>query len=185
VKILHILPDSHFYHASHTGNIDSSWSHPHQKCHRYPHLPEMATQTAEQDFAARNLTAQSEKHRTLYQSYLDHCNAHDLEAMKSFYSIPLSVNDTLRSPAEVTAQFEPLLTAFPDWHWEVKNLTIEGEYLSLHFRVTGTHRGNFQGNEPTGRRVTASQFTLYRVQDGKFSEVWDLLDIQSLIEQTK
>lgn len=122
-------------------------------------------------------------HRALYQSYFECCNAHDLEGMRSFYTSPLRTNDEDRSPNEVTAQFEPLIVGFPDWQWEIRNLTVEGDYLALHFSITGTHQGDFQGIKPTGRQITTSEFTLYHVVDGKFARVWDLLDVSSLIKQ--
>lgn len=122
-------------------------------------------------------------HRALYQSYFERCNAHDLAGMQSFYTSPLRVNDENRSPDEVTAQFEPLIVGFPDWQWEIRDLTVEGDYLALHFRITGTHQGDFQGIKPTGRQITTSEFTLYHVVDGKFARVWDLLDVSSLIWQ--
>ncbi|WP_228003154.1 ester cyclase [Nocardia australiensis] len=55
-------------------------------------------------------------------------------------------------PAAVEAQFLPLFTAFPDWHWEMRNFLADGDYLAVHFTVTGTHRGDFRGIEATGRR---------------------------------
>lgn len=133
--------------------------------------------------AAPDSSAKIEEYRALYASYLEHCNAHNFEGMESFYTSPLNVNDEPWSPKKVTAQFKPLVTAFPDWHWELRNLSIEGDYLALHFRVTGTHQGNFQGIEATGRRVATTQFTLYHVVDGKFADVWDLLDVESLVKQ--
>lgn len=123
------------------------------------------------------------EYRALYSSYLHHCNAHNFEAMKSFYTSPLKINDEWWTPDEVTAQFEPLIAAFPDWHWEMRNLAIDGDYLALHFRVSGTHRGELEGNKATGRAVATSQFTLYCVVDGKFAEVWDLVDMKSLVKQ--
>ena len=74
-------------------------------------------------------------------------------------------------------------TAFPDWHWEARNLVVDGDYIAVHFTVTGTHRGAFQGIEATGRRVSISEFTLYRVEDGKFAEVWDLTDMDAVMRQ--
>jgi predicted ester cyclase len=124
------------------------------------------------------------EHRELYASYLDHCNAHNFEAMQSFYTSPIvKINDENWSPEKVTSQFEPLVTAFPDWHWEMRNISVDGDYLALHFRVSGTHQGELDGHEPTGRTVSTSQFTLYHVVDDKFAEVWDLVDMQSLIKQ--
>jgi predicted ester cyclase len=145
----------------------------------------MATRNLDEGLMTPINTKKIEEYRELYQLYLEHCNSHNFEAMESFYTSPLNVNDEPWDPKKVTAQFKPLVTAFPDWHWEVKHLTIEGDFLALHFTVAGTHKGNFQGIEPTGRRVTTSQFTLYHVVDGKFADVWDLLDIESVVKQIK
>jgi predicted ester cyclase len=79
--------------------------------------------------------------------------------------------------------FEHLISAFPDWHWEIRNLVVDGDYIAVHFTVTGTHRGAFQGIEATGRRVTISEFTLYRVEDGKFAEIWDHTDVDAVMRQ--
>jgi hypothetical protein len=72
---------------------------------------------------------------------------------------------------------------FSFWHWEMRNLVAEGDYIALHFTVTGTHRGDFEGFEATGRRVTISEFTFYRLEDGKFAEVWDHADMDAVMRQ--
>jgi predicted ester cyclase len=129
------------------------------------------------------LMTQGDEYRSLYLSYLKCCNEHDFDGMASFYTSPIKVNDVPMDPAAVTAQFAPLISAFPDWHWEIRHIVVDGDYLALHFTVTGTHRGAFQGIEATGRRVTTSEFTLYRLEDGKFAEVWDLTDMDAVMTQ--
>ena len=126
---------------------------------------------------------QRDEYRSLYLSYLKYCNEHDFVRMASFYTSPIKVNDVPMDPAAVTAQFAPLFSAFPDWTWDMRHLVVDGDYLALHFTVTGTHRGACQGIEATGRRVTTSEFTLYRLQDGKFAEVWDLTDMDAVMRQ--
>jgi steroid delta-isomerase-like uncharacterized protein len=103
--------------------------------------------------------------------------------MASFYTSTIKVNDLPMDPAAVSAQFAPLLSAFPDWHWEIRNLVVDGDHIAVHFTVTGTHRAAFQGIEATGRRVTTSEFTFYRLEDGKFAEVWDLADMDAVMRQ--
>lgn len=122
-------------------------------------------------------------YRSLYQSYLRYCNDHDFDAMASFYTPTITVNDTPMEPAAVTAQFAPLIAAFPDWHWEMRHIVVDEDSIVVHFTVTGTHRGTFQGIEATGRQVSVSEFTLYRLEGGKFAAVWDLLDMDALIKQ--
>ena len=126
---------------------------------------------------------QRDQHRSLYLSYLQCCNEHDFDRMASFYTSPITVNDVPMDPAAVTAQFAPLISAFPDWHWEIRHIVVDGDYIAVHFTVTGTHLGAFQGIEATGRRVTISEFTLYRLEDGKFAEVWDLADMGTVMQQ--
>ena len=127
--------------------------------------------------------SQPEEHRSLYLSYLEYCNDHDLNRMASFYTSTTKVNDVPMDPATVAAQFAALFSAFPDWHWEMRNLLIAGDYIAVQFRVTGTHRGAFQGIEATGRRVTILEFTFYRLEDRKFAEVWDHADMDAAMTQ--
>ncbi|MBK5265136.1 MAG: ester cyclase [Alphaproteobacteria bacterium] len=117
---------------------------------------------------------QRDDNRSIYLSYHEHCNGHDSKGMSSFYTSPIKVNGVTMDPAAVAAQFPSLFSAFPDWHWEIQNLVADDDYVVGRFTGTGTHRADFQGIAATGRRVTVSEFTLYRVQNGKFSEVWDL-----------
>lgn len=103
--------------------------------------------------------------------------------MTAFCTPTLVVNDAPIPAGAVTEQFEPLVHAFPDWRWEVRSLVPERDLISLHFTVTGTHLRTFQGIEATGRRIAVREFTLYRVEDGKFAQVWDLLDVDAVLKQ--
>jgi predicted ester cyclase len=124
-----------------------------------------------------------DEHRSLYLSYLKYCNEHDVDRMASFYEPTMRVNDIPMDRAAVAAQFPPLFSAFPDWHWEIRNLVVDDDYIAGHFAVTGTHQGVFQGIEATHRRVNISEFTFYRVKNGKFAEVWDLADMDAVMRQ--
>ncbi|OFJ54894.1 hypothetical protein BEL07_04870 [Mycolicibacterium grossiae] len=121
--------------------------------------------------------------RALYEAYLDACNAHDFDRMSTFYTSDIHVNDAPMEPTAVSAQFAPIVAAFPDWHWDVRHIAIDGDLISLHFTVGGTHRGEFAGIAATGRRVSVMEFTLYRVRDGKFDAVWDLVDWDAVRRQ--
>ncbi|MFE3224899.1 ester cyclase [Nocardia sp. NPDC059228] len=129
------------------------------------------------------MVTQDNEHRSLYLSYLGYCNEHDFESMASFYTPTIKVDDIPMDPAAVTAQFSPLVSGFPDWHWEMRHLVVDGDYIAVHFTVTGTHRGTFRGIEASGRRVAISEFTLYHLEDGKFAEVWDYTDMDALMRQ--
>jgi steroid delta-isomerase-like uncharacterized protein len=124
-----------------------------------------------------------DNYRSLYLSYLKFCNDHDFDSMASFYTPTIKVNDAPMDPAAVTAQFVPVISAFPDWHWEMRHIVVDDDNIVVQFTVTGTHLGTFQGIEATGRRVSVSEFTRYHLDGGKFAEVWDLLDMDALLKQ--
>jgi predicted ester cyclase len=82
--------------------------------------------------------------------------------MASFYTSTIKVNEVPMNPAAVAAQFAPPFSAFPDWHWEIRNLVVDGDYIAVHFTVTGTHRGVFQGIEATVGWICAMIHKFYR-----------------------
>ena len=129
------------------------------------------------------MVTQRDEYRSLYQSYLEACNEHDFDRMQSFYTSTITVNDVPMDAAAVTAQLVPIVSAFPDWHWNVRHLVIDGDAIALHFSVTGSHRGTFLGIEATGRHVTISEFTLYLVEGGKFAKVWDFAYTDEILRQ--
>ena len=124
-----------------------------------------------------------DEYLSLYLSYLEYCNKHDFEAMATFYAPIIKIEGVPMDPDAVTAQFTPLITAFPDWHWDIRHILIDGDAVAVHFTVTGTHRGTFRGHEATGRRIRVSEFTLYHLEDNRFTEVWDLLDVDAIMRQ--
>jgi steroid delta-isomerase-like uncharacterized protein len=59
---------------------------------------------------------------------------------------------------------------FPDMREEVELMIGEGDWVLGRFRLTGTHRGEFQGVPPSGRRVDIQGLDLVRIADGRIVE---------------
>ena len=74
-------------------------------------------------------------------------------------------------------------TAFPDACTTVENMVAEGDYVALRTSTTGTHRGDWTGIAPTGKRVTLTCNILSRFVGGKQVEVWEEFDRLSLLQQ--
>jgi predicted ester cyclase len=49
----------------------------------------------------------------------------------------------------------PFREAFPDFRMEIVQLVAEGDLVAAHFKCSGTHRGEWRGHAPTGRRFEA------------------------------
>jgi predicted ester cyclase len=66
----------------------------------------------------------------------------------------------------------PFRASFPDFRMEVRNLIAEGDQVVGHFKCSGTHRGKWRGNPPTGRRFEdVDEIYIFRVAEGKLSAV--------------
>ena len=62
----------------------------------------------------------------------------------------------------------PFTRSFPDFRMDVVRIVAEGDLVVGHFRCSGTHRGEWQGQPPTGRRFEQiDEVYIFRVVDGK------------------
>lgn len=60
--------------------------------------------------------------------------------------------------------------AFPDRRFKEELILAEGDYVMLHWSMTGTHRGKILGRPATGKRVQTTGTEIIRVQNGKIVE---------------
>lgn len=73
--------------------------------------------------------------------------------------------------------------AFPDHHETVDDMVTEGDKVVARVTWTGTHQGEFQGIAPTGKQVTFTAITIYRVSGGKIVEIWEEADVLGMVQQ--
>ncbi len=81
-----------------------------------------------------------------------------------------------RSARRVKRLFGEFRTAFPDWQEEIVELVAEGDTVVGRFRCSGTHRREFLGEAPTGRRMEVEEVFFLRAEGGKFVDFWALED---------
>jgi steroid delta-isomerase-like uncharacterized protein len=91
--------------------------------------------------------------------------------------------EAMRGPGEVQQWAARLRAGFPDLHITIEDLLAEGDTVMARWSWTGTHRGEFEGIPPTGRRVSARALEIYRFVDGRVQEVWLELDPMHLLRQ--
>jgi steroid delta-isomerase-like uncharacterized protein len=78
---------------------------------------------------------------------------------------------------------EMLHRAFPDLIVTIEDQVAERDRVSTRWWASGTHAGSFAGIAPTGRTVTVSGIDIHRIDQGRIAELWEELDIASLIAQ--
>lgn len=121
--------------------------------------------------------------REWYADFLDACNRHDLEAIRSFLD-PSVRRAHLPGGADAwVADLDDLFHAFPDWRWRRIQLVVEDDRVAAHLRATGTHLGAFRGIPPTRRRANVAEFAIYRVVNGRIAEFSGTADNVELLSQ--
>ena len=73
--------------------------------------------------------------------------------------------------------------AFPDYTHTPEEVLAVGDRVVLRTTNRATHSGDFQGIAPTGRRISFGQIAIYRMVDGKISEIWEEADLLGLMQQ--
>jgi steroid delta-isomerase-like uncharacterized protein len=74
-------------------------------------------------------------------------------------------------------------TAFPDLKCTVEDEIREGDKVSAHWTMRGTHKGSFLGNPPTGRLVQVQGIIFARTENGLVVEDWTLVDQLGILQQ--
>ena len=73
--------------------------------------------------------------------------------------------------------------AFPDLHFRVEEMLVNGDKVTTRTTMKGTHKNSFLGIDPTNEQVTVTGFDIYRIADGMVVERWGTLDGVALMRQ--
>ena len=72
---------------------------------------------------------------------------------------------------------------FPDIQFELTHIIADENFVTFRFVAEATHRGEFMGIQPTGKRVKFSGIVIHRVENDRFAESWNEIDILSIKSQ--
>jgi predicted ester cyclase len=75
------------------------------------------------------------------------------------------------------------LKAFPDWHETIEDIIAEGDKVWVRLTYTGTHKGEFMGLSPTGKKITSTSVDIYRIINGNLAEYWNVTDNLNIFKQ--
>jgi predicted ester cyclase len=78
----------------------------------------------------------------------------------------------------------PFRSSFPDFRMEIVELVAENDVVVAHFKCSGTHRGEWLGISPTGRRFEdVDEIYIFHVRDGKLAQWRGVEDTLSRMRQ--
>jgi steroid delta-isomerase-like uncharacterized protein len=83
-----------------------------------------------------------------------------------------------------TEFFEQTFKSIPDFRYTIKQIIAEGDLVWMYCRVTGTQTGgDWLGVPPGGNSMDFDVVDMFRIQDGKIAEHWDVADTRTLFSQ--
>jgi predicted ester cyclase len=118
--------------------------------------------------------------REWYSEYLDACNRHDLDAIRSFVDPAVRRAHLPGGSDAWVADLADLFHGFADWRWRRIQLIVEDDRIAVHLRASGTHTGVYRGIAPTRRHANVAEFAMYRVVKGRITEFTGTGDLELL-----
>ena len=79
--------------------------------------------------------------------------------------------------------FEQTFKSIPDFSYTMKKIVADGDIVMMFSTTTGTHTGEWVGNPATGNKLNFDVVDIFRIQDGKIAEHWDVADTLKLFQQ--
>jgi predicted ester cyclase len=85
---------------------------------------------------------------------------------------------------EGTKQYwRSLEESFPDFKLDVDVFEANDDYVTLAYRLSGTHRGKFMGYAPTGRHFEVRSLQVGRFENARMVERWGSTDVLGILTQ--
>jgi steroid delta-isomerase-like uncharacterized protein len=117
--------------------------------------------------------------------YVEMINTHDQDLVDRFVAEDyINHNAFVADGREANRQFwTAFFTGLPDVSVTMEDLVVSGDRVVGRFIYRGTHTGDLMGIPATGRPVEMRSIDIWRVQNGRFVEHWDELNLMQMFQQ--
>ena len=132
-----------------------------------------------------------ERKEFVRRSYDDVFNKGELDRAPTYFAddfVNRSVPGLPPGPDGVRRSVTILRAAFPDLHYLIEEVLVDGDMIAARWTVTGTHTGMlsmpFGLVAPTGRAIRFPGMTMGRVADGKAcGETWIISEMLAVLRE--
>ena len=132
--------------------------------------------------------SKQEQNKQVVHQFFELLGRHDTERMEQLLvsSTQYSFQPSEAPPMDWNGHKQLLAAitrAFPDLHHNIKDMVAEGDKVAVRLNVTGTHKGEFQGISPSGRKLSLDEMAFLTIIDGRNTEGWITSDTMSFMQQ--
>jgi len=79
--------------------------------------------------------------------------------------------------------FADWFKAVPDWSYTLTKIVSEGDTVWAYGTYSGTQTGDWLGIPTTHKRYSIHAVDIFRIENGKLAEHWDVIDTYGLFKQ--
>lgn len=123
----------------------------------------------------------------LLDKYVAAVNAHDTGAFPQLFTESY-IQHSGRSPSGLAAQienFRRITASMPDIQLRVEDRIIAGDKVVARCTYSATHTQPIRDIPPTGKSFTFRTIDIWRVENGKLAEHWDLTDTAEVLSKLR
>jgi predicted ester cyclase len=118
-----------------------------------------------------------EENKAIVRRFIEAYNKHNLDLFDDLVAPDFVDHAHQQQGLESLKKiFNIAFIGMPDLHETIEDIIAEGDKVWVRLTYTGTHTGEWFGLAPTGKKVTAMMFAIYRIVNGKLVEGWFLTD---------
>jgi steroid delta-isomerase-like uncharacterized protein len=127
-----------------------------------------------------------ERRETIVREHVEAENRHDVDAtIATFHSPAYRVNgEPVDGKEAVRELLQGLMDGFPDFHVELGKLHHADDGVFGEARITGTHKGEFNGVPPTGKPIDIPMAGMFEFDEDRLlceAVYWDVATLLTQI----
>jgi len=119
-----------------------------------------------------------EENKAIVRKLIEAFNKHDLSILDELMGFDyFDHRHQLRGLRNYKQLLTMIFNAFPDYHETLEDIIAEGDKVWIRDTVTGTHKGEYRGLAPTGKKIKGEMVAILRIVDGQVVEGWEVSDM--------
>lgn len=91
--------------------------------------------------------------------------------------------DSLTGPEAYKRVVSRFMQAFSNLKFEVQEMVCEGDRVVASWMITGVHTGEYNGLEPTNKKISVEGISIHQIANGKIMDTYSVWDTLGLLKK--
>jgi C-1 hydroxylase len=115
-----------------------------------------------------------EENKAIVRRFIDAYNKRNLGVFDDLLAPDYFDHTSQVGPEGFKQLMNMAFRAFPDFHETIEDIIAEGDKVWVRITFRGTHRDEWMGIAPSGKKITTEMVDIFRIEKGKLVEYRDV-----------